>query len=198
MKKENSLLTNRNIDRLAKIYIEPTNRCNLDCRTCMRHGWEEDLGFMEFRLFEKILDGLHFQATMPSIFFGGFGEPLMHPDIAVMVARAKAAGARVELITNGILLNEELARSLVTAGLDFLWLSIDGASPQSYADIRLGNHLPHIIAILRRLRRRRIFNFGQTPELGISFVAMKRNIADLRRFWIWACAWAQPVFWSVT
>ena len=43
------------IDRLAKLYVEPTNRCNLDCRTCMRHGWEEPLGFMEFGLFEKIM-----------------------------------------------------------------------------------------------------------------------------------------------
>ena len=167
------------LDRLAKLYIEPTNRCNLDCRTCMRHGWDENLGYMEFGLFEKILDGLHFQATMPAIFFGGFGEPLVHPDIVVMVAKAKAAGARVELISNGILLSDELASRLVTAGLDFLWLSIDGASPQSYADIRLGNHLPQILANLRRLRRQRIFKFGQTPELGISFVAMKRNIADL-------------------
>ena len=41
------------IDRLAKLYVEPTNRCNLDCRTCMRQGWEEGLGFMEFGLVRK-------------------------------------------------------------------------------------------------------------------------------------------------
>jgi bifunctional DNA-binding transcriptional regulator/antitoxin component of YhaV-PrlF toxin-antitoxin module len=24
------------VNHLAKVYIEPTNRCNLECRTCMR------------------------------------------------------------------------------------------------------------------------------------------------------------------
>ena len=169
------------IDRLAKLYIEPTNRCNLDCRTCMRHGWEESLGYMKFDLFEKIMNEVRAWPGPPDIFLGGFGEPLGHPRIVDMIALAKAAGSRVELISNAILLDEELARLLAAAGLDFLWVSIDGASPESYADIRLGDHLPQIVANLRRLRRKRILRFGQPPELGISFVAMKRNIADLPR-----------------
>ncbi len=63
---------------------------------------------------------------------------------------------------------------LAAAGLDRLWVSIDGASPASYADVRLGDHLPEIIANLERLKAMR-----SKPELGISFVAMRRNIADL-------------------
>ena len=80
----------------------------------------------------------------------------------------------MELISNGILLDEAMADRLAAAGLDRLWVSIDGASPQSYADVRLGDHLPEIIANLERLKAR-----SDKPELGISFVAMKRNIADL-------------------
>jgi MoaA/NifB/PqqE/SkfB family radical SAM enzyme len=162
------------IDRLAKLYIEPTNRCNLDCRTCMRHGWEEPLGYMEFGLLETIMAGLRSFPQRPDVFFGGFGEPLGHPRIADMVALAKAAGGEVELISNGILLDDSMAGRLITAGLDRLWVSIDGASPASYADVRLGDHLPEIIANLERLKAR-----SRKPELGISFVAMKRNIADL-------------------
>ena len=163
-----------NIDRLAKLYVEPTNRCNLDCRTCMRHGWEEPLGFMEFSLFEKIVADLSAFPGPPRIFLGGFGEPLSHPRIADIVKAAKSIGSETELISNGILLDDSMADRLVEAGLDRLWVSIDGASPASYADIRLGDHLPEIIANLERLRAR-----SRTPELGVSFVAMKRNIADL-------------------
>ena len=61
-KRKAVLMPDLDIDRLAKLYVEPTNRCNLDCRTCMRHGWEEELGFMEFELFEKISEGLAFFA----------------------------------------------------------------------------------------------------------------------------------------
>ena len=28
---------------LAKIYLEPTTNCNLQCRTCMRTSWDEPL-----------------------------------------------------------------------------------------------------------------------------------------------------------
>ena len=162
------------IDRLARVYIEPTNRCNLDCRTCMRHGWEEPLGFMEFELFVKIMAEVRSLPGRPGIFFGGFGEPLGHPRIADMVRMAKQGGSEVELISNGILLDDALARRLIAAGLDRLWISIDGSSPASYADVRLGDHLPEIIANLERLNA-----MGGKPELGISFVAMKRNVADL-------------------
>jgi MoaA/NifB/PqqE/SkfB family radical SAM enzyme len=169
-----SLSASQDIDRLAKLYIEPTNRCNLDCRTCMRQGWEEGLGFMDFALFEKIVAGLRSFPEAPGIFFGGYGEPLSHPRLADMVALAKSVGSEVELISNGILLDEAMTDRLVAAGLDHLWVSIDGASPASYADVRLGDHLPEIIANLESLRDR-----GGKPELGISFVAMRRNIADL-------------------
>lgn len=162
------------IDRLARLYVEPTNRCNLDCRTCMRNGWEEPLGFMEPELFGKIIAEVAALPGPPEIFLGGFGEPLGHPRIADMVARAKVHGCEVQLISNGILLDEGMVHRLADAGLDRLWVSIDGASPASYADVRLGDHLPEIIANLERLMAQ-----SDRPELGISFVAMRRNAADL-------------------
>lgn len=162
------------IDRIGKLYIEPTNRCNLDCRTCMRHSWKESLGHMDFDLFKKIMAEVHAMPGPPGIFFGGFGEPLSHPRIVEMAALAKGAGSYVELISNGIELDEAMAGRLAAAGLDRLWVSIDGASPDSYADVRLGDHLPEIVANLQRLS-----SMPNKPELGISVVAMKRNIADL-------------------
>jgi MoaA/NifB/PqqE/SkfB family radical SAM enzyme len=108
------------LDHLAKVYVEPTNRCNLECRTCIRHGWDEPLGQMEEATFARIMDGLRTFSPPPTIFFGGFGEPLAHPHIVEMVAQAKALGGPVELITNGTLLTGEVSRRLIAAGLDLL------------------------------------------------------------------------------
>ena len=176
---KNGLLIRRPITHLARLYLEPTNRCNLQCRSCMRHGWEDEPGFMSRQTFERITEGVKNLPSVPTFFFGGYGEPLFHPDILWMVDRAKALNARVEMITNAILLDEEVDRGLAEAGLDFLWVSLDGASAQSYADVRLGDAFSQVIENLQRFRRRRIMNFRKNPELGISFVAMKRNIADL-------------------
>jgi len=168
--------------QLAKIYIEPTNLCNLDCRTCMRNVWGESAGTMSDETFERIFEGLQGMSPLPTVFFGGYGEPLIHPKLVTWVQRIKALGARVELITNGILLTEERSLQFIRAGLDVLWVSLDGSSPESYADVRLGSSLPQVIENLKTLstiRYKATDIDNSKPNLGIAFVAMKSNIVDL-------------------
>ena len=175
--------------RLSKLYIEPTSQCNLDCRTCMRNTWDEQQGMMTEETFSRILEGLKEFNPLPSVFFGGFGEPLFHPRIIDMIARVKALGVPVELITNGVLLTKEISRQLIEARLDTLWVSLDGATPESYSDIRLGATLPQVLENLAGFRDAVSENYhwdnslllSRQPvtKLGIAFVAMKRNIADL-------------------
>lgn len=169
----------RPVTSLAKVYIEPTSRCNLQCSTCIRNAWNEPMGDMAASTFQSILEGLRGFDPVPAVFFGGFGEPLAHPRICNMVAEAKQVSARVELITNGILLTEKRSQMLVEAGLDRLWVSLDGATPESYADVRLAEALPQILENLARFRNHSFSNDGRRTELGIAFVAMKRNIGDL-------------------
>ena len=153
----------------AKIYVEPTSRCNLNCRTCMRNAWDEALGEMSRATFARVLDGARLCPAPLTIFFGEFGEPLFHPGIVEMVREAKATGAavQVELITNGMLLTADRARALIAAGLDRLWVSLDGAKPESYADVRLGAALADVIANVRRLRdlRRGVAHTGDRDRV---------------------------------
>ena len=172
--------------RMAKLYIEPTNQCNLNCRTCIRNNWDEPQGKMSKKVFSRVVNGLKDFSPMPSIFFGGMGEPLFHPDIVEMVRQTKALGAKVELITNGTLLTKEMSLALIKAGLDTLWVSLDGAKPESYADVRLGAALDKILENLQyfseALNETSICSdciSVPRTELGISFVAMKRNIREL-------------------
>ncbi len=179
---EKGLHLRQPVTHLGKVYVEVTNRCNLDCRTCIRNGWSEPLGEMDEPTFSSILDGLRAFSTPPMVFFGGFGEPLAHPDIVTMVARAKGLGGRVELITNGTLLTPEISARLIAAGLDMLWVSLDGATPESYADVRLGAALPEVLANLKGFRDARTPDpdrYLARPRIGIVFVVMKRNVADL-------------------
>jgi len=94
--------------RLAKLYIEPTNQCNLNCRTCIRNVWDEPMGKMSDEVFTMVMEGLRAFSPIPTVFFGGFGEPLFHPSIIDMVAQAKSLGTSVELITNATLLTRDL------------------------------------------------------------------------------------------
>jgi MoaA/NifB/PqqE/SkfB family radical SAM enzyme len=113
------------------------------------------------------------------VFFGGLGEPLAHPKTIEWVAAAKAAGASVEMITNGTMLTDKRSKQLIDAGLDVLWVSIDGASSESYSDVRLGAQLPKVLSNVSRFRRMRRASHNPLPAIGIAFVAMRRNISDL-------------------
>lgn len=180
----NGLCLRQPVTHLSKMYIEPTNRCNLACRTCIRNGWEEPLGQMDRQIFSRIVEGLRSFSPVPSVFFGGFGEPLSHPAIVDMVTQVKSIGAAVELITNGTLLTKDMSHQLIESGLDGLWVSLDGARPESYADVRLGAALPEVISNLAAFRdacplHDYFFRYPTKPKIGIVFVAMKRNISDL-------------------
>jgi MoaA/NifB/PqqE/SkfB family radical SAM enzyme len=172
------------ISSLRRIYIELTNQCNLNCRTCMRNVWEVKPGWLAWETYELILDQAARWQPLPELFFGGYGEPLSHPRCLEMVEQAKLKGFTVSLITNGVNLSAQVARRLVDIHLDRLWVSLDGASPECYQDVRLGNALPQIIENLKRLRAFQFQTFGftpwlMTPKLGIAFVAMSRNIHSL-------------------
>jgi MoaA/NifB/PqqE/SkfB family radical SAM enzyme len=175
----NTIRLHRPLGHLAKVYVEPTNACNLDCVTCFRNAWESPLGRMSEETFAAVMAGVAAIDPPPTVYFGGIGEPLAHHRTLTWIAQAKQLGARVELITNGTLLTADASQALIDAGLDLLWVSIDGATPESYADVRLGAELPNVLANLRDFRTLRKGHKTKKPEIGIAFVAMRRNIADL-------------------
>jgi MoaA/NifB/PqqE/SkfB family radical SAM enzyme len=175
----NKLHLHRSISQLHKLYIEPTDMCNIACRTCIRNSWDEPMGRMTRETFERIVEGIAAIEPKPSVMFAGFGEPTFHPQIVEMVERTKQLGCFVEITTNGTTLTENRARQLIEAGLDVLWVSLDGATPESYADVRLGAELPKVLANLERFNRMRPGGHFAHPEIGVAFVAMKHNIAEL-------------------
>ena len=69
----NGLHLRQPVTRLAKVYVEPTNICNLECRTCIRNVWDEPPGRMSSATFARVVEGLRAFSPTPSVFFGGFG-----------------------------------------------------------------------------------------------------------------------------
>ena len=159
------------IHSLSRVYIEPTSRCNLTCRTCIQRTWDEPQGEMSHVVFDRLINDLGRFPHLESVMFGGFGEPLAHPEIISMVAAVKKAGLRAELVSNGTLLGAITADGLLKAGLDRLWISFDGAEEANFEDNRRGARFKEVLGNIRRLR-------GEL-ELGLAFVVTRSNLADL-------------------
>ena len=173
------LVIRRSVSHLNRVYVELTSECNLDCTTCMRNVWGDELGRMSRATFDRILSDVAAFEDPPEIFFGGFGEPFAHPQALQWIVEATRVARSVELITNGTMLTEATVDALIAAGVHTVWVSIDGARPESYSDVRLGATLPQVIENLKTLRRRKIRASTEYPRLGIAFVAMESNVADM-------------------
>lgn len=169
------------MDSLTKLYVEITTACNLDCRMCVRRAWDEPTGSMPLETFRALMDQLRHFSPPPAVHLSGYGEPMFHRDFLEMVGLAKAAGAAVEVTTNGTLLTAANVAALIDLDLDRLVVSIDGVRPESYDDIRLNGSFAQIVENLQELRRVKLRRKGRRgkPHVGIAFVAMKRNVADL-------------------
>ncbi len=167
----------RAVSSLERIYLEPTTACNLDCRMCMHTRWEEPGGTMTPATFARVLDAARRLPHPPVLFFGGYGEPLLHPHIFSWIGEARSAGLGVEMITNGTLLDETACATLIELDLDRLWISIDGTGEDAAG--AAGGDPGRVTANVGRLFRARERELTDLPRIGISFVATRDTVARL-------------------
>ena len=123
---------------IRKLFIELTNRCNLNCFMCHRHSWRYPEGEMSEALFVRVLGEISQLAELEEIVLGGFGEPLCHPRFWDWLARLRgvAGDARIVLPTNGVLLYPEHIKRLAEAGVARIVLSVDGVDPFVQREVR--------------------------------------------------------------
>ncbi|HKL42303.1 MAG TPA: radical SAM protein, partial [Clostridia bacterium] len=150
-----------------------------NCKTCVRHYWDEEMGFMQMEDYKKIIEDLKDFEGLEKISFWGIGEPLYHPHIAEMIQLASRLGVKTQMITNALLLDQEKIESILEAGLDSLVVSVDGTSPETMADIRSGAELKTIIENVQNFRNFRDKK-QKSCEIGIEYVIMKSNVDELK------------------
>lgn len=111
--------------KFKKFYIEITNVCNLKCDFCPQTS--RKLEFMSTELFSKILDQI--KEHTDYIYFHVKGEPLLHPNIDKLLDISYQRGFKVNITTNGTLINEVKDKLILKPGLrqlNFSLHSFDG------------------------------------------------------------------------
>ena len=114
-----------------------------------------------------------------SVHFGGFGEPLLHPKISDMIRLLHEQGYKTEMISNGSLLTPTMCAKLLDAGLDWLFVSLDGSDSGSYAAMRPGADYTEVVSNLAWLQNEKKKRRQAVPFLGVEFVATKSNFSHL-------------------
>jgi MoaA/NifB/PqqE/SkfB family radical SAM enzyme len=155
--------------RFQRVYIEISNVCNLQCHFCPAVG--RDKRFMAPELFEKAA-----RAVAPltdEVCFHLMGEPLLHPEFDRYVRFCGALGLRVNLTTNGLLMNPERARTLVDPALKQINFSLQSFEA-NFPDKDNADYLETIFDFTRRA-------FTERPDLYINY-----------RLWNQGAAGAEP------
>jgi len=174
--------------RPSKLFVETTTRCNLGCVMCVKQTCdhaiaEGDMSFSTFAALEPAFPGLN------ALVLNGVGEPLLHPNLEVFIRLARSLMPKDSWIgfqSNGLLLTESRAVSLLEAGLDRICLSIDSVSPETFRKVRDGGELDNISDAFSALASAR-FRTGRTDfRVGVEFVAMKDNLWELPAALAWA------------
>jgi radical SAM protein with 4Fe4S-binding SPASM domain len=125
--------------------------------------------------FKTLLDKLPLVAH---IHLEGLGEPFLNKEFLSMVRMATNRGISVDTTTNATLLDERLSREALSSGLSRMFISMDGAKPETYEKIRVGARFDSVVSNLETLACAK--KALQSPtELCLWFVGTDGNIQDL-------------------
>jgi putative metalloenzyme radical SAM/SPASM domain maturase len=175
-------------DYPSKLFVETTTRCNLNCFMCVKQnrGSEISEGDFSLELFNR-LEGAF--PTLDALVLNGVGEPLLNRQLESFIRRAKRlvpSSAWIGFQSNGLLMTQRRAESLIAAGLDKICLSIDAISPDQFKNLREGGEVAAIDNALSALGKARAICHRPEVEVGIEFVAMRSNIKVLPETLAWA------------
>ena len=138
-----------------------TWRCNVKCLFCYAackciSETDEESGLEELSTddVKSVLDIIRHKAEVPSVSFTG-GEPLLRPDLVELTAYASGPlNMRVNLITNGTLIDEKAAAALKAAGLASAQVSIESPDPDVHDQIvGVKNAFQSSVAGLKALKK---------------------------------------------
>ncbi len=115
----------RHATRPVAAHLIATRRCNLACTYC--NEFDDHSRPVPTSDVLRRVDLLANLGTGIVTFSGG--EPLLHPDLDVIIRRVRNRRMIATLITNGYLLTRDRIRQLNRAGLDHLQISIDNVIP---------------------------------------------------------------------
>jgi radical SAM protein with 4Fe4S-binding SPASM domain len=113
-----------------------TYKCNLRCKYCYENAGCE-LPELTTDEAKQVVDMLSKMSGigLPALAFSG-GEPLARKDFFELAAYAKKHVPYVSIASNGTLLTKDNTKRIKDAGVDYVEISIDGASPSVHDEFR--------------------------------------------------------------
>ena len=171
------------LSRPVGLVVDPSNTCQLACPGCVHSARSEAL--KRFDWHNGTLSEVRFSALLRrfgpyavGVYFCDYGEPLLNLRTPQFIRSAKQYLLGTMLSTS-LSVKRFDAEAYVESGLDFMVLSIDGATQPVYEKFRRNgdldlvlNNIHKLVDAKRRLRKR-------TPTLSWNFLAFEHNAHEI-------------------
>ena len=167
------------------VRLKPTNRCNHSCFYCcyrnralpLSERMVEHDQIPHHKMREIVADIVRMRVK--AVTFSGGGEPLMYPHMAETIRRLATGGVKIAMLTNGSLLEGEVAELLATRAT-WLRVSIDADNGSDYAKSR-GVSEKEFGRVCHNIRSFAAMS-PRTCTIGANFIVTRQNAARVMDF----------------
>lgn len=165
----------------VRLQVETTDICNLKCVMCTREILSElNTRSISLDEFVKVVDAIEpYYVTM-----NGLGEPLFDETIFEKLAYLRQKGISSSMPTNGTLVRHDKLEKLAMNLPDILQLSIDGASRETFEEIRKAGNFSDVLANFRAICQRRAEGKSRRgTTIGIECALQRQNLFEFREMY---------------
>jgi MoaA/NifB/PqqE/SkfB family radical SAM enzyme len=160
-----------------RVLIDFATKCNLRCSMCPVWGSEDNnaidsvKGIMNANAAARLLDEV--APVHPLIQPNMYGEPLLIPNLRERLREMKTRSIAIAFNTNGLTLDDDLAKFMVEIELDSISFSIDALTRETLRKIRGIDKLEKIEAAVFRMLAAR--GDRELPRISVSFTLQDAN-----------------------
>ena len=156
--------------RPSRVYLDVTNRCQLNCRHCCSASGQ---AFSDELSVDELLSVVRQVRAMDvkNLVLSG-GEPLVKPELARVLEFAVFNNLNVTILTNGLLIDDEWAQRLARWGVR-VKISLDGAVAATHDYLRGPNTFERTCAVLKRLVA------AGAKDVAVHFTVHRKNLHEL-------------------
>jgi MoaA/NifB/PqqE/SkfB family radical SAM enzyme len=159
-----------------KIEIEITNKCNKRCIICEHTYWQEPPLDLSFEQFKYIIDQF---PHLKWINMTGEGSGFLNKDFLKMIEYARSRDISVNFADEFDFLDENIAKKLVELGVNSIWVSMDGATKETYEKIKVGCNFDRAIKNIKNLIRIKKELKSPLPTIYFRFVITTLNFQEM-------------------
>jgi radical SAM protein with 4Fe4S-binding SPASM domain len=150
------------------VRIEPASACNLRCIHCPTGTLQAPRTVMSPELFDIIRSQLTTKNIRVFVLYHG-GEPFLNRYIFDFIEKLRLSHPTsfIKIVSNGMLLDDEVISDICQSSLNHIEFSLDGLSPDESSNIRRGSDASKIIQIINKLLQQ-ISHAGSTLKVSVS------------------------------